>query len=65
MRGRIGASLFPCASFPVGSASRHRGWRGMGNYIHRNPVRAGIVASSEDYRFSSARLYLQGRCFTA
>ncbi len=31
------------------------------NYIHRNPVRAGVVASSEDYRFSSARLYLQGR----
>jgi len=27
------------------------------NYIHQNPVRAGLVERSEDYRFSSARLW--------
>jgi REP element-mobilizing transposase RayT len=32
------------------------------NYIHENPVRAGIVAQTEDYLYSSARNYagLQG-----
>jgi len=27
------------------------------NYIHNNPVRAGIVEQPEDYIFSSARNY--------
>lgn len=27
-------------------------------YIHLNPVRAGIVGDSEDYRWSSHRAYL-------
>ncbi len=27
------------------------------NYIHQNPVRAGLVDRAEDYRFSSARLW--------
>ena len=27
-------------------------------YIHRNPVRAGIVQRPEDYRWSSHRTYL-------
>jgi REP element-mobilizing transposase RayT len=27
------------------------------NYIHQNPVRAGLVEQAEDYRFSSARLW--------
>ena len=27
------------------------------NYIHFNPVRAGIVLNSEDYLYSSARNY--------
>ena len=27
------------------------------NYIHQNPVRAGIVANAEDYLYSSARNY--------
>jgi REP element-mobilizing transposase RayT len=27
------------------------------NYIHENPVRAGLVERAEDYRFSSARLW--------
>jgi REP element-mobilizing transposase RayT len=30
------------------------------NYIHMNPVRAGLVERPEDYRFSSARLW-QGK----
>jgi REP-associated tyrosine transposase len=28
------------------------------NYIHLNPVRAGLVARAEDYRWSSARCWL-------
>ena len=27
------------------------------NYIHNNPVRAGIVENPEDYMYSSARNY--------
>lgn len=27
------------------------------NYIHENPVRAGIVENPEDYLYSSARNY--------
>ena len=27
------------------------------NYLHQNPVRAGIVANAEDYMYSSARNY--------
>jgi REP element-mobilizing transposase RayT len=30
------------------------------NYIHQNPVRAGLVERAEDYRFSSVRLW-QGK----
>ena len=29
------------------------------NYIHMNPVRAGLVARAEDYRWSSARCWLE------
>ncbi|WP_228488775.1 transposase [Prolixibacter sp. SD074] len=29
------------------------------NYIHENPVRAGIVAEAEDYLYSSARNYAE------
>ena len=29
------------------------------NYIHLNPVRAGLVARAEDYRWSSARCWLE------
>ena len=29
-------------------------------YIHNNPVRAGLVSSAEDWMCSSARLYLRG-----
>jgi putative transposase len=31
------------------------------NYIHLNPMRRGLVAYEEDYRWSSARLYLKGK----
>ncbi|MBS1794376.1 MAG: transposase [Acidobacteria bacterium] len=27
------------------------------NYIHQNPVRAGLVEKAEDYRYSSARIW--------
>ena len=27
------------------------------NYIHQNPVRAGLVEKAEDYEFSSARIW--------
>lgn len=30
------------------------------NYIHRNPVRAGLAAKAEDYPFSSVRYWLNG-----
>ena len=29
------------------------------NYIHENPVRAGLVADTEDYLYSSARNYAE------
>jgi hypothetical protein len=29
------------------------------NYIHENPVRAGLVAEAEDYLYSSARNYVE------
>jgi putative transposase len=29
------------------------------NYIHQNPVRAGLVARAEDYRWSSVRCWLR------
>ena len=29
-------------------------------YIHNNPVKAGLVASPEEYKYSSARNYLLG-----
>jgi putative transposase len=31
------------------------------NYIHNNPVEAGIVEKAEDYLYSSARSYQQGK----
>jgi len=27
------------------------------NYVHQNPVRAGLVSAAEDYRWSSARIW--------
>jgi putative transposase len=30
------------------------------NYIHQNPVRAGLVENAEDWKYSSARFYLFG-----
>jgi len=31
------------------------------NYIHNNPVKAGLAVSPEDYRFSSAGAWLASR----
>ena len=30
------------------------------NYIHNNPVKAGLVSRAEEYRYSSARNYISG-----
>jgi putative transposase len=43
--------------------SREMFWEKM-NYIHQNPVKAGYVLQSEDYRWSSARLVLEGKLST-
>jgi REP element-mobilizing transposase RayT len=40
--------------------SRDVFWQKM-NYIHLNPVRAGHVEQAEDYRWSSARLVMEGK----
>jgi len=31
------------------------------NYVHQNPVRAGLVTSAEDYRWSSVRIWQRRR----
>ena len=31
------------------------------NYMHMNPVRAGLVEKPTEWRWSSARWYLEGR----
>jgi len=31
------------------------------NYIHENPVRAGLVENSEDYLYSSVANYFKGK----
>lgn len=38
--------------------SEERFWQ-KANYIHRNPVKAGYVVQPEQYRWSSASLYLK------
>ena len=30
-------------------------------YIHQNPVAAGLVKFAEEYKYSSAKFYLKGR----
>jgi REP element-mobilizing transposase RayT len=40
--------------------NEHMFWQKL-NYIHQNPVRAGYVKEAEDYRWSSARLVLDGK----
>ena len=37
-------------------------WRQRTDYIHNNPVRAGIVEHPEDYLYSSARFYYNKKC---
>ena len=37
-------------------------WRQRTDYIHNNPVRAGIVEHAEDYLYSSARFYYNKKC---
>ena len=38
----------------------HRRWRHVLRYIHRNPVKAGLVAQPEDWQWSSYRHWLDG-----
>ena len=33
----------------------------VSDYIHQNPIRAGIVEKEEDYLYSSAKEYFTGR----
>jgi len=37
-------------------------WKQRMEYIHNNPVRAGIVEHGEDYLYSSARFYYNRKC---
>ena len=37
-------------------------WKQRTEYIHLNPVRAGIVENVEDYLYSSARFYYNKKC---
>ncbi len=37
-------------------------WNQRVQYIHNNPVRAGIVENAEDYVYSSARFYYNKKC---
>ncbi len=37
-------------------------WKQRADYIHYNPVRAGIVENVEDYIYSSARFYYSKKC---
>lgn len=45
-------------SFPTAEGDSF--WQKV-RYIHLNPVRAGLVMRAEDYRWSSARLWEEGR----
>jgi hypothetical protein len=35
-------------------------FRAQLNYIHSNPIKAGLVSRAEEYRYSSARNYIKG-----
>ncbi len=37
-------------------------WKQRADYIHYNPVKAGIVEHGEDYLYSSARFYYNKKC---
>ena len=42
--------------------SNEKMWRQRMDYIHNNPVRAGVVKHAEDYLYSSARFYYYKKC---
>ena len=54
-RGHLWQGRF--ASYPMDEAYFYAAIR----YVELNPVRAGLVARAEDYRWSSARAHLSGR----
>lgn len=43
------------------AANQHHMLQTKLNYIHQNPVRAGIVANAEEYIYSSAKQYYTGK----
>ncbi len=42
--------------------SNEKMWRQRAEYIHNNPVRAGVVEHAEDYLYGSARFYYNRKC---
>ena len=42
--------------------SNEKMWQQRTDYIHNNPVRAGLVEHAEDYLYSSARFYYNKKC---
>ena len=42
--------------------SSEKMWKQRCEYIHLNPVRAGIVEHAEDYLYSRARFYYNKKC---
>jgi REP element-mobilizing transposase RayT len=42
--------------------SSEKMWKQRCEYIHLNPVRAGIVEHAEDYLYSNARFYYNRKC---
>ena len=48
--------------YHVVELSYEKMWRQKTDYIHNNPVRAGVVEHAEDYLYSSARFYYNKKC---
>ena len=59
-RGLNGTTFWQYSFRIVVIESEEMFWEKM-NYIHMNPVEVGYVASPEEYRWSSAKLVLEGR----
>lgn len=59
-RGLNGNTFWKYSFRSVVIGSERMFWQKM-NYLHRNPVEAGYADAPEDYRWSSARLLLEGK----
>lgn len=62
-RGLNGNTFWQYSFRSIVIESQEMFWQKM-NYIHLNPVKAGYVQGPEDYRWSSARLVLEGKLST-